>query len=98
MPRHLVLTARAVADVSAAKHYLQEEAGPQIVDTFEHEIDRALATIQAFPRAAPVYRGNYRRLSLARFRYTLYYRPDADRLLIVALEHQCRDPKRIRLG
>jgi len=41
MPRHLILTARAVADLSAAKRYLQDEAGPQTVDTFEHDVDRA---------------------------------------------------------
>jgi len=98
MPRRVILTARAVADVSAAIRYLHIEAGPRTVETFEHEVDRTLSLLQTFPGAAPVYRGEYRRLSLSRFRYTLYYRADTDSLVIVALEHQCRDPRRLRLG
>ncbi len=48
--------------------------------------------MQQWPLAAPVERGDIRRLLLSRFPYKLLYAVEADGLYVVAVAHQHRAP------
>jgi plasmid stabilization system protein ParE len=61
---------------------------------FAAEIKASLARIAAFPKAWPVFSSRSRRCSLNRFPYGVLYQIRKDCLLIVAIMHMKRDPKR----
>jgi len=81
----------AVQDlVEACRYYNSQD--PACGAQLENEVDRALAHLRAFPRAARSIDSIYRSHKLRRFPYHLIYRIDRDDLLIVAVAHSARKP------
>jgi toxin ParE1/3/4 len=59
---------------------------------FSNEIDAAIAAIDEHPEAWPAYDHGTRRFLLRRFPYSVVYRVEASRILIVAVAHGRRRP------
>jgi plasmid stabilization system protein ParE len=69
-----------------------EKLVPGLGARFRDEVRQALARIRSWPLAAPVERGDIRRMVLPRFPYKLLYSVESDRLLILAVAHAHRAP------
>jgi plasmid stabilization system protein ParE len=59
---------------------------------FRADIKDALARLRHWPLAAPVERGDIRRMILSRFPYKLLYSVEGDCIYIIALAHLHRAP------
>ena len=59
---------------------------------FRKDIQQALRRLRRWPLAAPVERGDIRRLILSRFPYKLLYSVEADRIYVIAVAHLHRAP------
>jgi plasmid stabilization system protein ParE len=59
---------------------------------FAAELDHAAAEIQRAPEMWPSFEHGTRRLLLKRFPYSIVYRIDPDRLVVVAIMHARRRP------
>lgn len=59
---------------------------------FLDEVHRAIALIRASPQSGTPQRRQTRRLLVRRFPYSIVYRDESDRILIVAIAHQSRRP------
>jgi toxin ParE1/3/4 len=78
--------------VEAVEYY--DEARRGLGDEFLDEVERAIAFLDQYPEAAPKVGREVRRLLLARFPYSLIYRPlDAGQIRILAIAHQKRRPR-----
>jgi plasmid stabilization system protein ParE len=65
---------------------------PGLGGRFRAEVRAALRRMRQWPRAAPVERGDIRRLVLSRFPYKLLYAVEAEGLYVIAVAHQHRAP------
>jgi toxin ParE1/3/4 len=84
------LAARELGE--AVEYY--DEARRGLGDEFLHEVERAIAFLDQYPEAAPKVGREVRRLVLARFPYSVIYRPlDTGQVRILALAHQKRRPR-----
>ena len=87
-PRFLVRARQEIADPST--YYASENL--QLRDDLEHEIERALAHLCAFPLAGKPIEASYRSYKLRRFPYCLIYWPESDEIVITAFAHTARQP------
>ena len=58
----------------------------------------AVARAARQPRLTRPCYGNFRRVRLRRFPYSLYYRAEADETVLILLFHGARDPKALRVA
>jgi plasmid stabilization system protein ParE len=87
------LTLRARSDLASA-HLWYQERGTDLAADFLGEIDAVLAQLSRFPHSCPVIHKNIRRCLVHRFPYGLFYVVESRRIVILAIMHQARDPKR----
>lgn len=77
--------------IEAGRYYRAK--GPWVQEDFEEEVDRAIQFILAHPEACPVISpGGVRHKVLSRFRYSLVYKIQPDRIRILAVAHHKRRP------
>jgi plasmid stabilization system protein ParE len=81
----------AQAEFADAVRYYERQT-PGLGARFRAEIRDALRRLQRWPLAAPVERGEIRRLILSRFPYKLLYSVETDCIYIIAVAHQHRAP------
>ncbi len=74
----------------AAAWYDQARAGLGI--EFESAVDALLDEAATTPERFPIADGDVREAPLARFPYCIYFRVRRNRLIVVAVYHQSRDP------
>lgn len=96
------LSRAALSDLGDARDHLLETAGPLVALRFLDSIEAAGEFLAEFPKSgAPwefVGRG-IRRWNVAGFPYGLFYRNEADRVLILRILHSSRDiPATLRDG
>jgi toxin ParE1/3/4 len=91
----LWLLSDALADIEAARGWYDVQR-PGLGDLFLDAIDDALESVQTFPAAHPIDYRDARRLLVERFPYCLYYRVEADGIVVVACLHAARDPAETR--
>jgi plasmid stabilization system protein ParE len=77
--------------VDAVRYYERQVSG--LGAHFRAEIRDALNRLQHWPLAAPVERGEIRRLILSRFPYKLLYSVETDCIYIIAVAHLHRAPE-----
>jgi plasmid stabilization system protein ParE len=65
---------------------------PGAAAAFVEELDRAVAEIQRAPGTWPPYDHDTRRFLLGRFPYSVVYRSEAHRLVVIAVAHAHRRP------
>jgi plasmid stabilization system protein ParE len=82
----------AQAEVVDAVHYYERQVSG-LGARFRAEIGDALKRLQHWPLAAPVERGDIRRLMLSRFPYKLLYSVETDCIYIIAVAHLHRAPE-----
>lgn len=81
----------ARAEFDDGEHYYEAQI-PGLGGRFRKDIQQALRRLRRWPLAAPVERGDIRRLVLSRFPYKLLYSVEADRIYVIAVAHLHRAP------
>lgn len=81
--------ARAEFD-SAALWY--EERQPGLGTQFVAEIERAVNLASRNPESFPVKHGVIRSVQVRRFPYSVFFRPEGDQIVVLAVFHARRDP------
>jgi len=87
----LELVPEALAEAEAAAEWYAARS-PKAAAGFVAEVEAAIATILRIPAAWPAFDHGTRRYLLRRFPYSVVYRIDPDRILIVAVAHGHRRP------
>jgi plasmid stabilization system protein ParE len=81
--------ARAEFD-TAALWYEERQAG--LGTQFVSEIDRAVELASNHPERFPAKHGEIRCVQARRFPYSVFFRPEANRIVVLAVFHARRDP------
>jgi plasmid stabilization system protein ParE len=89
--RALEYLEEALQEAEAAARWYAERSGSAAVG-FADEIDPAIAAIEPNPDAWPTYDHGIRRYLLHRYPYSVVYRIEPARILIVAVAHARRRP------
>jgi plasmid stabilization system protein ParE len=99
MIRKVIIRPDAKRDLREAKAWYRS-VSREIGDGFVREIDDAIALIRARPTAFQIVHRTFRRVLLHRYPYALFYYAEQDRIVVVAVLHQARDPEMLgtRLG
>lgn len=92
MMLRVIIRPEARRDLHAALVWYRQSSRELSVD-FVQKVDDAIALIQNWPFAHPIVLRTFRRVLLQRFPYALFYHHDPDRIVVVAILHQARDPK-----
>nr|VFJ96960.1 MAG: Plasmid stabilization system protein ParE [Candidatus Kentron sp. H]VFJ97570.1 MAG: Plasmid stabilization system protein ParE [Candidatus Kentron sp. H]VFK03006.1 MAG: Plasmid stabilization system protein ParE [Candidatus Kentron sp. H] len=87
------LRPEAEADIEeAARWYERQRDG--LGDEFLDEASTTLAAISDNPSLYPVVHGNIRRALIHRFPFGMYYRVEEETIVVVAVMHGSRHPRR----
>jgi plasmid stabilization system protein ParE len=81
----------AIKEAEAAAHWYSERSA-SAADGFTDEIDAAIAAIEQNPNAWPAHDHGTRHYLLRRYPFSVVYRVEASRILIVAVAHGHRRP------
>ena len=81
----------ARAEFEDGERYYERQI-PGLGARFRSDVRETLVRLRNWPLAAPVERGEIRRLILSRFPYKLLYSVEADRIYILAVAHLHRAP------
>jgi plasmid stabilization system protein ParE len=93
--RHSGYQAAALADIWAARAWYDQQR-PGLGEEFVSAVETAVDEIVRFPDAWPEVHRGARRYLMERFPYCIYYRVGEGEVVIVALMHGARDPRRHR--
>jgi toxin ParE1/3/4 len=83
--------AEAVADAEGATRWYAERS-PAAARRFSEELDAAEEAIAAHPEAWPAYQHGARHYLLRRYPFSVVYRIEPERVLVVAVMHHRRRP------
>ena len=83
------LAARAEFLAATARYEAQR---PNLGTEFIAEIERCMALAAGQPKAYEVVRKNTRRVTTRRFPYSIYFRAEQRRIIVLAVFHGSRDP------
>ena len=89
----LVIRRAAEADILAVQRWY-EVRDPELAVEFAAEIQGIMASLQEFPKAHRVTHRDVRRALLHRFPYSLFYRADETRVVVLGCFHHRRSPTR----
>jgi toxin ParE1/3/4 len=59
-------------------------------------VDAAISLISRHPEAGPVQFGSFRRILVSRFPFAVFYTVESDAVIVHAVFHSSRDPRKIR--
>lgn len=91
MARAVELHPAAVAEAAEIRAWYAERA-PAVATALVEELDRAITAIAERPERWPAFVHGTRRYLLRRFPYSVVFRVEASRILIVAFVHGRRRP------
>ena len=86
----VVLTDEAQAEFDEAVDWYHQRGGPAA--EFITRVRETLARIGQMPELHAMVRDDIRRASVRRFPYSIFYRVRADRVEVIAVFHNHRDP------
>lgn len=89
------IEAAAIQEIGAAFRYYQERA-PDLGDEFLDEIRWIFAQTLMNPQAGTLVEHDIRRRLTRRFPFSVFYLASTDRITILAVGHQRRDPEHWR--
>ncbi|HEX4955090.1 MAG TPA: type II toxin-antitoxin system RelE/ParE family toxin [Thermoanaerobaculia bacterium] len=92
MSRALRLTRAAEADLQEAADWYRDQSEPAAL-RFRLAIDEALDRIRENPLAYSKVRGTTRRALTHGFPYSVFFRLQAETILVIAIIHQARNPR-----
>ena len=81
--------ARAEFDVAALRYDVQR---PGLGAEFVSEIHRAIDLAATYPERFPMKHADIRRTPARRFPYSVFYRVESERIVVLAIFHARRDP------
>jgi len=90
--RYAQLTREAEGDLAEAFDYYEAQLsglGHEFVATVEHQLERIVEN----PAQYQVLHRDVRRAVVRRFPYAVFYLVDAEVVVVLAIEHQARDPE-----
>jgi len=87
------LRSEAEADIEGAARWYERQRG-DLGDEFLDEVSMAVAAISDNPRLYPVVHRNTRRALIHRFPFGIYYRVEEEAIIVIAVMHGSRHPKR----
>ena len=85
----------AVRDDIAGVRLWYETISPALKIEFDRCLDAALNQIQRHPRMYAVVEADYRKVSLARFPYQVFYRIGPESLLVFDVSHEQAHPEAV---
>ena len=91
IPR-VIIRPEAKRDLREAKKWYRN-ISRELGDDFVRRVDEAIALAKERPLAFQVVYRTFRRILLHRFPYALFYHAGEDRIVVVAVLHQARDPE-----
>jgi len=91
MIRRVIIRAAAKRDLREAKDWYQN-ISPDLKRDFVRRIGDAIVLAQERPLAFQLVHRTFRRILVHRFPYALFYHAGEDRIVVVAVLHQARDP------
>lgn len=94
MIRKVIIRPEAKRDLREAKSWYQG-ISRDLRDEFVRRVDDAIALITERPFAFQTVFRTFRRVLLHRFPYALFYYAGEDRIVVVGVLHQARDPHTI---
>jgi plasmid stabilization system protein ParE len=92
MIERVIVRHRAKRDIREARLWYGKISG-ELGEDFLKSVDDAIALAQRYPLAFHLVHRTFRRVLLQRFPYALFYQFGEDRILVVAVLHQARDPQ-----
>jgi len=92
MIERVIVRRLAKQDIREARAWYRK-ISPLLGDDFMAALSRAVAVIREHPLAFQIVHRTFRRILLHRFPYALFYHAENDRIVIVAVLHQSRDPE-----
>ncbi len=81
-------------DADEAYAWYQGQGGP--ADAFLAALRATYARVQAAPESPALVYRDIRRVRMKRFPYAVFYRVEPGRILVIAVQHASRDPRRWR--
>lgn len=93
MPRRIVVRPAAVEEAKTAQQWYAERL-PTLGDAFVDALEATLNRIEDDPFAYPAAHRSLRRALLRGFPYAVIYRVTGEELLVVAVMHERRHPRR----
>lgn len=94
MKPDLVLREAAAEDIVDAQRWYEAQA-PGLGARFTSAIERTLALIESNPVAYQVVDDPIRRAVVRKFPYNVFYVPEEDHVVVLAVFHQAMDPGRL---
>jgi plasmid stabilization system protein ParE len=91
--RRLVLLRRAEAEIEEGRGWYEEQA-PGLGRAFVLAVDATLTGIQEYPAAHAEVRPRVRRALVRGFPYGVFYTEYPDRIIVLAVVHARRHPRR----
>lgn len=92
MIRRVVIRAEAKRDLREARNWYQS-ISPELKRDFVRRVGEAITLAQERPLAFQFVHRTFRRILVHRFPYALFYHAAEDRIVVVAVLHQARDPE-----
>jgi toxin ParE1/3/4 len=95
MIRKVIIRPEAKLDLREAKTWYRNISF-ELRDDFVGRVDDAIALAKERPLAFQIVHRTFRRILLHRFPYALFYHSSDDRIVVVGVLHQARDPETIQ--
>ena len=92
MIERVLVRPAAKRDIREARNWYRK-ISHDLSDDFFASVDEAIALAQRHPLAFHQTHRTFRRVLLRRFPYALFYHLSEDRIIVVAVLHQARDPR-----
>jgi plasmid stabilization system protein ParE len=92
MKYRLRIRREAQQDIRSAGEWYERQS-PQLVDRFQQEIGTAMMSVEAHPLLYAVIYRDIRRVMTRRFPYAIYFIVEDDRISVLRVLHQARDPQ-----
>ncbi|HEX6100885.1 MAG TPA: type II toxin-antitoxin system RelE/ParE family toxin [Thermoanaerobaculia bacterium] len=92
MIRRVIIRPEAKQDLREAKAWYRD-ISRELGRDFVQRIDEAIALACDRPLAFQIVHRSFRRILLHRFPYALFYHAGEERIVVVAVLHQARDPE-----
>jgi toxin ParE1/3/4 len=95
MIERVVVRPSAKRDIREARKWYRKISS-DLSDDFVASLDEAIDLAQTYPLAFHQVHRTFRRVLLRRFPYALFYHLGENRITVVAVLHQARDPELLR--
>jgi plasmid stabilization system protein ParE len=89
--RKVILLSGAKTDIREASRFYEAKR-PGFGELFLSRFHHALSQVRAYPLTAPAIYGRYRRMGLEQFSHSIVYSVEANKVVVVAVMHDRRDP------